>query len=256
MTRRIDLNCDLGEHPARIADGSDFALLRLVTSANIASGGHAGDEPTMREIVREAHALGVRIGAHPGYPDRANFGRVELRLPMARLKSELAAQIARLVGIAREEGAVIAHVKPHGALYHAAMTDRDIARALAEVAADVDPSLILIGLAGAPALEVWRSMKCPVAAEAFADRRYEADGSLRARTQPDALITDPDEAAAQALMIVRDGAALSRDGTHVRLAADSMCIHSDTPGSLRIASSVRARLESAGIAIRAMDALP
>lgn len=246
MKRSIDLNCDLGEDPARIVDGRDIALLDIVTSANIACGGHAGDESTMRSIVRAARERGVKIGAHPGYPDRANFGRVEMLLADSDLKS----QISALARIARSEGVSLHHLKPHGALYHAAMTQPDIARAIALAASSITPYPALVGLCGSPVLELWRSMGFVVRAEAFADRRYEVNGLLRSRGAPDALITDPDEAADQARSIVMLGRVLSVDHQFVRLTADTLCIHSDTPNSIEIARNVKLELESAGVSLR------
>lgn len=249
MSRSIDLNCDLGEDPACLE--RDIALLDIVSSANIACGGHAGDESTMRAIVRAARDSrgGVKIGAHPGYPDRANFGRVEMPLALSDLRSQVSDQIASLARIARSEGASIHHVKPHGALYHAAMMRREVAEAVADGAAHADPSITLVGLCGAPALDVWRSMGFAVLAEAFADRRYESDGSLRSRSAADAMITDPDEAAEQARSIAMLGRARSVDHRFVRLTADTLCIHSDTPNSIDIARRVRLSLESDGVRI-------
>lgn len=250
MGRTIDLNCDLGEDPARIESGADAALLGIVSSCNIACGGHAGDEGTMRAIVRLARERGVAIGAHPGYPDRENFGRVEMTISIVDLRCEIAEQVRRLWRMCREEGATLRHVKPHGALYHAAMMRADVARAVAEAAKEVDQTLILVGLAGAAGLDLWRSAGFRVAAEAFADRRYEGDGSLRLRAHSDALITDPGEAAAQALSIARDGVVTAREGTRIALRADSICVHSDTPRSIEIAAAVRAALLAAGIGVR------
>jgi UPF0271 protein len=249
MIRSIDLNCDLGEGPARIADGRDLALLDLVTSANIACGGHAGDESTMRAVIRAAQSRGVKIGAHPGYPDRANFGRMEVPLSISDLKSQISDQIAALVSIARSEGASLHHVKPHGALYHAAMSRSEVAEAVAMAAASISPTPALVGLCGSPTLELWRSMGFSVLAEAFADRRYEADGSLRSRSDPDAMITDPDEAADQARSIVMLGRVLAVENRSVRLTADTICIHSDTPNSVDLARCVRRSLESEGVRI-------
>lgn len=247
MTRVIDLNCDLGEAPARITD--DLALLDIVSSANIACGGHAGDDSSMRAIVRTAIARGVAIGAHPSYPDRANFGRREMPLSISDLKSQISDQVSALARIARSEGASIRHVKPHGALYHAANTRPEVARALADVARQFTPTPILVGLAGGPALDVWRAMNLAVIAEAFADRRYESDGSLRAREHADALITDEDESAAQALSIALDRRATTRGGTTVGIEADSLCVHSDTPGSVAAARAVHHALESRGVVL-------
>ncbi len=238
-----DLNCDLGEQPDHLR--RDLALLSLITSANIACGGHAGDTESMLALASAAKPLGVRIGAHPGYPDRANLGRKDMAFETSDLKSEIEKQIRALARVASDLGVELSHVKPHGALYHAAMRDERIARAVADAARAVSPDLALVGLADAPALGIWRSMGLRTLAEAFADRRYEPDGSLRPRTHADALITDPAAAADQALGIVRDHTVLTSDGSKFPLRADTICIHSDTPNSLAIARHVRDALSHA-----------
>jgi UPF0271 protein len=246
--RTIDLNCDLGEDPASIAAGTDGALLRLVTSANIACGGHAGDERTMDAIVAEAARAGCAIGAHPGYPDRAGFGRLAMTLSPAELEAGASVQIGALRAIAARRGKDIAHLKPHGALYHAAMRDEAAARALGRAALSHGRPF-MVGQSGAPALAVWRAMGLPTLAEAFADRRYEPDGSLRPRSAAGALITDEHEAADQALRIAL-GEAIDAGGTPLRVPAHTICIHSDTPGALRAACAVREALEAHGVAVR------
>jgi UPF0271 protein len=253
MSPGIDLNCDLGESPERSRDGTNLALLRCVSSANIACGGHAGDGHTMRETVRNAMSLGVAIGAHPGYPDRANFGRVEVAISPRALEDSVAEQIGSLRDIARSLGARLTHVKPHGALYHAAMMRAEVAESIARAAGAGQSDLILVGLAGAPGLRVWKDLGFRVAAEAFVDRAYEADGSLRARSRPGALIDDPATAAAQAVRIARGLGAQTPDGRIVALHAQTICIHSDTPGAPEVAAAVRRGLESAGIAIRGLS---
>jgi UPF0271 protein len=247
--RTIDLNCDLGEHAESIRAGTDAALMRTVTSANIACGGHAGDERTMDEMCAAAAGAGCAVGAHPGYPDRANFGRVAMQMTPGAIEASVAAQIGALTVVATRRRVRIAHCKPHGALYHAAMRDDAIARAIGRAALATGP-VLMVGQAGAPALAVWRDMGLPTLAEAFADRRYEPDGSLRARDQPGALITDPHEAAAQALAIAR-GEPIDAGGTPLRLDAGTICIHSDTPGVLLVARAVRAALGAHGVAVRA-----
>ena len=223
----IDLNCDMGElEDAR----HEAALMEYVTSANIACGGHAGDETTMERTVRLALARGVRIGAHPGYPDRANFGRVEIPMPAAEIERTVREQIERLDTVVRKLGGRIVHVKPHGALYNVAVRNEEVARAIGAGVAAWDPSTTLFGLAGSPMLDVWREMGLRVAAEAFADRRYEPDGTLRPRKFADALITDPREAAAQALRLAREGK------------AQTICVHGDTPGSVDILRACREAL--------------
>ena len=222
-----DLNCDMGElEDAR----HEAALMEYVTSANIACGGHAGDEATMERTARLAIARGVRIGAHPGYPDRANFGRVEIHLPAAEIERTVRQQIERLDAVVRRIGGRIVHVKPHGALYNVAVRNTEVARAIAGGVAAWDPRATLFGLAGSAMLDVWRQMGLAVAAEAFADRRYEPDGTLRSRKFADALITDPREAAAQALRFAREGK------------AQTICVHGDTPGAVDILKACREAL--------------
>jgi 5-oxoprolinase (ATP-hydrolysing) subunit A len=195
----------------------------------------------MEATIRSALRHGVAIGAHPGYPDRARFGRVALELPAEEVGAFVLAQLRALCSVAARHGARIAHVKPHGALYHEAMRAGAVARALANAAREAVGDTALFGFAGSPALSLWQELGFRVVAEAFADRRYEADGSLRDRTHADALLTDPRQAAAQALTIAR-----RERGT---LEADSICIHGDTPGAAALARTVRARLEEAGFRI-------
>jgi 5-oxoprolinase (ATP-hydrolysing) subunit A len=223
----IDLNCDMGE----LEDAAhEAALMEYVTSANIACGGHAGDDATMERTARLALARGVRIGAHPGYPDRANFGRVEMAIPAAAIEETVREQIARLERVVARLGGRIAHVKAHGALYNVASRDETVARAIGAAVAGWNAHAIVFGLTGSLALDVWRGMGLPVAAEAFADRRYEPDGSLRSRKFADALITDPAEASAQALRFGREGK------------VQTICVHGDTPGAVEILKACREAL--------------
>ena len=223
----IDLNCDMGE----LEDAAhEAALLDYITSANIACGGHAGDEGAMERTARLALARNVRIGAHPGYPDRANFGRLEIAMSPAEIERMVREQIDRLEAVVRRLGGEIAHVKPHGALYNVAARGGETARAIGRAELQWNPRATLFGLAGSPALGLWREMGLPVAAEAFADRRYEPDGSLRSRAFLDALITDPREAAAQALRFAREGN------------VQTICVHGDTPGAVEILRACREAL--------------
>ena len=233
--RRIDLNADVGE------GAGEEPLYGLITSANIACGGHAGDAGSMREAVRLAMAHGVAIGAHPSYPDRDRFGRVTRNLAPEALARAVAEQIGELLAIAGAVGVRVAHVKPHGALYNDAAGKSDVAYAVAEGVASVSQALILVGLAGSPALGTWRERGFRVAAEGFADRAYEADGSLVPRTSSGALLTGPAEAADQAIGLARGGR------------CDTICVHADTPGAAAIAAAVRRGLEEAGFAISALD---
>jgi len=193
-----------------------------ITSANIACGGHAGDEATMERTTRLAIARGVRIGAHPGYPDRANFGRIEMEMAPEAIAATVHEQIARLDAVVRRLGGGIVHVKPHGALYNVAVKNAMVAEAIAQGVAQWNPAIPIFGLAASPMLDVWRGMGMSVVGEAFADRRYEPDGTLRSRKFPDALITDPKEASAQAVRLAKEGK------------AQTICVHGDTPGAVEI----------------------
>lgn len=255
---QIDLNCDMGELPEAIADGTQEALLRSITSANVACGGHAGDAQTMRTTVEQALRAGVAVGAHPGYPDRSNFGRLELPMPLEALAASVCEQVRALAGVAAASGTRLVHVKPHGALYNQAVKDRGLAAAIAdgvamwrETAAGGHKNVVLVGLAGSLMLDVFRQAGFPVASEAFADRRYEPDGTLRSRKFDNALIRDSAEAARQALSIAQSGIVTAHDGTEVQLAAQTICIHGDTQGAPQIAAAVARTLRDAGITLRA-----
>lgn len=256
MTRaglRIDLNCDMGEFAEAVADGTQEAMMRSLTSVNIACGGHAGDAGTMRATIEQAMRWKLAIGAHPGYADRANFGRVELRLPTEEVAESVYAQVRALAKIAASCGARLTHVKPHGALYNQAARERELAAAIAQGVARWSGEVVMVGLAGSPMLEVFREAGFATAAEAFADRRYEPDGSLRSRKFPDALIREPEEAAAQALRIVERGTVVAFDGAEVRVDAQTICIHGDTPGAPEIAAAVARILRGAGISLHALS---
>ncbi len=248
--KRIDLNCDLGEMAELAAGAIEDALLSCVSSANVACGAHAGDVPTMERTIRAAVARGVQIGAHPGYPDRERFGRVELEMSADQIARSVHEQLIVLDGIARASGAVVRHVKPHGALYNRAARDREIARAIAAGVACWSRDVVLVGLAGSAMLDAFAEAGFPVAAEAFADRRYERDGSLRSRQLDGALITDPAEAARQAVRLVEEGIAMAYDGAPVEVRASTICLHGDTSGALAMARAVVAALRAAGMIVQ------
>jgi UPF0271 protein len=252
---RIDLNCDMGELPEAIADGTQEALMRSITSVNIACGGHAGDEQTMKTTIEQALRWKLAIGAHPGYADRANFGRVELDVPPKEIAASVFDQVRALSEIAGRCGAHLIHVKPHGALYNQAVRDRGIAEAIAEGVARWNREVVLVGLAGSPMLDVFREASFAVAGEAFADRRYEPDGTLRSRKFEDALIRDPAEAGWQALSVVERGAVTACDGSEVSVDAQTLCIHGDTPGAPEIAATVARILREAGVSLGAVSLL-
>jgi len=249
----IDINADLGEFEESLASGTDFELMRYITSANIACGGHAGNQQTMRQTLSAARDLKVTVGAHPGYPDRANFGRVESPLSPIEIEASVGHQIAALVKIAESLDMRLVHVKPHGALYHAANTKREVALAIGRAVKAINPQLVMVGQAGSPALDVWHSMGLRFAAEAFADRAYEPDGTLRKRTLPVALLDDPERAAQQAIDIVVRHKIIASDGSELTIEANTICIHSDTPDSVAIAREINQRLKAAGVLLQGLS---
>jgi 5-oxoprolinase (ATP-hydrolysing) subunit A len=246
---RIDLNCDCGESFGAWAIGDDAAVLAHVTSANIACGAHAGDPDVMRRTVRLARELGVAVGAHPGFPDLQGFGRRPLGMTPDEAGNSVLAQIGALYAIARAEGVTLLHVKPHGALYNQAAHTPALAEAIARAVAAFSHELVLVGLAGSELIAAGHAAGLRVASEAFADRAYEADGSLRARRLPGALIEDNQHALDQALSIVREGCAITLDGARVPVAADTICLHGDTPGAAARAAFLRQGLVAAGVAV-------
>ncbi len=249
----IDINSDLGESEESLANGTDAELMRYITSANVACGGHAGNDDTMRETVSIAKRLNVAVGAHPGYPDRDNFGRIESPMDAAEIEASVRDQIAALAAVAAPLGVSLVHCKPHGALYHAANKSTEIAAAIGRAVLESDEQLIMVGQAGSPTLTLWESMGLSCAAEAFADRAYEPDGILRKRTLAGALLDDPAKAAAQALNIATRYIVLATDGSQLKVAADTICIHSDTPGSVAIARAVNEGLRKAGVQLRPLS---
>lgn len=249
--RTIDLNCDMGEMREALVDGTQETLMRYISSANIACGGHAGDVEMMRKTVEQALSHGVHVGAHPGYEDRVNFGRKQLDLSLEEISNAVHRQILALEEVAAKCGATIGHVKPHGALYTQAARDRKIARAIAEGVRRWRANVILIGLAGSVMLDEFREAGFPVAAEGFADRRYEQDGNLRSRKFEDALL-DPKEAARQALRVVEHESVIAADGKAIPIHTNTICIHGDAPRATEIAATVHRILVESGIAIRAL----
>ncbi len=248
----IDINADLGESEESLANGTDFELMRYITSANVACGGHAGNDHTMRQTLAAARKLSVAVGAHPGYPDRANFGRVESALSPSEIEASVHEQIVSLAKVADSLDMRLAHVKPHGTLYHAANKNREVSLAIGRAVKAIDPQFIVVGQASSPALDAWRSMGLRCATEAFADRAYERDGTLRKRTLPGALLDDPARAAQQALSISLKHSVIASDGSVLPIDASTICIHSDTPNAVAIAREVNQRLKAAGVLVRAL----
>lgn len=255
---RVDLNADVGEWIAEPASdrpavlGQDPALMRVITSANIACGFHAGDPRTMRATLRLAILNSVSVGAHPGLRDREGFGRKEIHIEPDELEDITLYQIGALAALAAVEGGRLHHVKAHGAIYNMAARDARLADALARATAAIDRSLIFFGLAGSELISAGDRAGLRTASEAFADRAYNADGSLVSRQQSGAVIHDPQIVVQRALRMVTDGTVEAVDGTIVSVRADTICVHGDTPDAALLAARTREALESAGIEVRAV----
>lgn len=229
--------------------GNDAALMRFTSSTNIACGFHAGDRTTMKETVELAVAHNVAIGAHPGYRDLDNFGRAAMSLPAKEVFAIVVEQIEALRQICHERGAVLHHVKPHGALYNQAAKDRELAAAIADAVASVDRGLILYGLSGSALISEAELAGLATASEVFADRTYQADGSLTPRTQADALIRDPEKAVEQALQMIRSGTVTATTGETVSIRADTLCIHGDGEHAVEFAKAIREALAITGVGV-------
>jgi 5-oxoprolinase (ATP-hydrolysing) subunit A len=247
---QIDLNSDLGESFGPWRMGEDAALMTSITSANVACGFHAGDPSVMRRTLALAKEHGVAVGAHPGFPDLVGFGRREMQATAREVEDLVLYQVAALAGIAAAEGVRLQHVKAHGALYNQACRDRGLADAIARAVAALDSTLILMGLPGSEMLSAGERAGLRVAAEVFADRAYEPDGSLASRRKPGSVIHDTATVVARAVAMVRDGAVVATDGSTVRLTAHTICLHGDTPGSGELARQVRSGLEVAGVGVK------
>jgi UPF0271 protein len=241
--RQLDLNADVGEGDPQ----TDAALLQLVTSANVACGFHAGDAQSMRATVALAMRNGVAIGAHPGFNDREGFGRRPQQLTHEEIQELLLHQLAALDAIARAEGARLHHVKPHGALYNQAETDGALALAIVAGIRVFDPSLRLVGRAGSAMEEAARAVRHSFSAEAFADRRYRADGTLLPRSEPGAVLTNPDEVAGQVRSLVTQGEVVAGDGSRLAVSFGTLCVHGDTPGAVTLARRIRQELGALGV---------
>jgi UPF0271 protein len=246
---RVDLNCDMGESFGAWTMGDDAAVMGSITSANIACGAHAGDPAVMRRTVRLAGEAGVAIGAHPGLPDLAGFGRREMKVSPDDVRDLVLYQVGALAALVRAEGYRLRHVKPHGALYNMAARDRALADAIAAAVHAFDPAVILFGLAGSALIAAGEAAGLAVASEVFADRAYEPDGSLVSRVRPGSVIHDPAAVSARAVAMVRDGEVASASGFRVRVRADTICVHGDTPGAAALARQIRHALEAAGILV-------
>lgn len=245
----VDLNSDLGENSADQQVSDDHAMLGIVSSANVACGFHAGDPHGIATTLSAAATNGVAVGAHPGYPDRANFGREPMDLHSARLQAEIEYQLGALMALASAAGTSVRYVKPHGALYntiarHARQADDVIAAIRA-----VNPSLVVLGLAGSVFVDRARNAGLKVAQEAFADRAYNADGSLVSRKLPGAVLHDPRQVAERMVRMVTESRVTAIDGTELTMQADSICVHGDSAGAVEMARSTKELLKAHGVTI-------
>jgi UPF0271 protein len=249
----IDLNCDMGESFGAYALGNDAALMRYITSANIACGFHAGDPMVMARTVQLAVQHNVAVGAHPGFPDLVGFGRRVLDATPDEIENDVLYQIGALAAFARAYGTSLVHVKAHGALYNLAAVRDDVAHAIACAIAKFDANLVMVGLAQSKMIDAARDAGLRVAREGFADRAYNRDGTLRSRRAPGSLITDPARAAAQALQMVRDHCVTTPEGETIAIHVDTLCLHGDNPAAIENARAVRETLEIHGIMVAALN---
>jgi UPF0271 protein len=245
----IDLNADVGESFGAYKLGNDALLMAAVTSASVACGFHAGDPGVMRDTVAMAREHGVAVGAHPGFADLAGFGRREIRATPREVEDLVVYQIGALAAVAAAQGVRLQHVKAHGALYNMAARERALADAIARATASVDRSLVLFGLAGSQLIEAGQRAGLRTAREAFADRAYRSDGALVPRSQPGAIVEDPDEVVSRVVSMVRQQTVTAIDGSRVSVEIDTICVHGDTPGAADLAKRIRQALAAAGVEV-------
>ncbi len=247
---KIDINCDMGESFGPWRMGADEQVMPHITSANIACGAHAGDATVMRRTVAMARSAGVAVGAHPGFADLQGFGRREMIVDPREMEDALLAQVGALEAIARAEGSRLQHVKAHGALYNMAARDRALADAIARAIKAFDASLIMFGLPNSLMIDAGKAAGLRVAAEGFADRAYQPDGSLTPRSQAGAVIHDPEVVVARAVKMATAGVVVTPDGREIALRVDTICVHGDTPGASELTRRIRAALAAAGADVR------
>ncbi|ALV41423.1 hypothetical protein AU252_09875 [Pseudarthrobacter sulfonivorans] len=245
----IDLNSDVGESFGRWSLGDDLAMFGSVSSANVACGFHAGDPSVIRRTCREAAAAGVVIGAHVGYRDLAGFGRRFLDISPTELADDVVYQIGALQALAAVEGARVQYVKPHGGLYNAIVTHTAQAQAVVDAVKSVDPNLPILGLPGSEVLRLAEAAGLRAVTEAFADRAYNPDGTLVSRSLPGAVLEDPEQVAEHVLRMATESAVRAIDGTTLKIRAESICVHGDSPGAVAMATAVKSALGDAGVSI-------
>lgn len=246
---KVDLNSDLGESFGRYKLGLDEEVMKFISSANVATGWHAGDPLVMRRTVRLAKENGVAVGAHPGYPDLLGFGRRYMKLSPEEARNYILYQVGALYAFVRAEGVELQHVKPHGALYNTLVKEEELARAVIEGIADFDKNLIFVTLSGSRPAQIAEEIGVKVAHEVFADRAYNPDGTLVPRSKPGAVIHDKEEIAECVVSMVKDGGVRAINGEWVELRVDTICVHGDNPKAVEIAKHVREVLEREGVKI-------
>jgi UPF0271 protein len=252
-TGQIDFNADIGESFAGYELGLDREIVKYITSANIATGFHAGDPDWMAKTVNLAIDNGVGIGAHPAYPDLAGFGRRNMDLTPTEVRNAVTYQVGALAAFTPDRN--LQHVKPHGALYNTAVRDEAVAEAIVLAVKAFDPELIHVVLAGSPWESIARAQGVRVARECYADRAVTAEGTLVPRSQPGAVVHDPDQVVERSLKLATEGKVTAIDGTEIDFSADSICLHGDTAGAVELAAAVRGSLEAAGVEITSMNKL-
>jgi UPF0271 protein len=255
MARRINLNADIAEGWGAYDIGDDAALMRIIASASVACGFHAGDHNTMHRICVLAKELGVSIGAHPGFNDLWGFGRREIKMKPSDLEYMTAYQIGALQAIARYAGLTVTHLKAHGALSNMAANDAGYAMAIGRAIKAVDPEIIYVALAGSEMEKAGRKLGLRVAREGFADRQYEEDGNLASRSLPGTVYREPGKAVGQAVRMVESGEVVTRSGKVIKVEVDTICVHGDEPSAVEVAKAVRAGLDKAGVEVVTLPAM-
>ncbi len=246
---KIDLNCDMGESFGNYKIGMDAEVVKQISSANVACGFHASDPVVMEKTVASCRAAGVAVGAHPGFPDLVGFGRRNLKVSNEELKAMIVYQVGALKAFCHAAGIPLQHVKPHGAMYNMAGKDAAMADAICEGIREVDPSLILLGLSGSELIEGAKRAGLPYAREVFADRAYEEDGSLVARSKAGAVITDEEEAIARVISMVKEHKVTAITGKEIEVVPDSICLHGDNPKAVLFSEKIRKALEAENVTV-------
>ena len=253
MAFKVDLNCDLGESFGNYKIGGDDKIIPLISSTNVACGFHAGDPVVMKKTIETAKKNNIGIGAHPGFLDLMGFGRREMKISIDEAKAYVLYQLGALGAFCKSEGVKLQHVKPHGALYNMAAKDYKLSRAICEAVAEFDNSLIILGLSGSETLKAAKDLNLKYASEVFADRAYEEDGSLVARSKEGAMIHDENEAIERVIKMIKEQKVTSITGKEISIKADSICVHGDGEKALLFVKKIREKLENEGIIIQRLS---